>query len=191
MEIAIPDSKPAETVTRLYGPGRKLMDWLPGWIERAVQMLTVMGLAVLTYYAITHYFFESVEVQGQSMYPTLHNADHYFLNRWAYHTHAPQRGDVVVVRDPSDGTLVVKRIIAMAGESIGIKNGDVFVNGVMLKEPYLQAGTSTHTPVRGDAELILCGKDQYFVMGDNRGNSFDSRYYGPVSRQNILGLITP
>lgn len=191
MQISIPDPQLVPVTPPVnYGRGRTIRDWLPGVIERTVGILAILILSFLVYAVITHFFFEAVQIRGQSMYPTLRNADHYFLNRWAYQIHSPQRGDVVVIKDPTDGMLAVKRIIAMDGECVFLKNGDVYINGTKLKEPYLQAATRTFSISAREA-LVLCGKDQYFVMGDNRGNSFDSREYGPVPRQNILGVINP
>ena len=67
----------------------------------------------------------------------------------------------------------------------------VYVNGHKQSEPYLTPGTPTHTCAKADEEMINCGEGKFFVMGDNRDNSYDSRYYGPISRQNILGVINP
>jgi signal peptidase I len=156
------------------------------------QLFHLVLLAVLamgSYFVISHCVLQSVQVVGVSMVPTLHNADHYFLNRLAYYLHAPQHSDIVVAKDPTDGTFVVKRIVALPGEAIHFKNGEVYINGVKLKEPYLAYGTFTFTNTKVNEALILCGRDQYFLLGDNRGNSFDSRMYGPVRRQNILGAI--
>jgi signal peptidase I len=149
--------------------------------------LVVLGFA--SYLFISNYVLQSVQVVGASMFPTLRDTDHYFLNRMVYHLHPPKRNDIVVIKDPTDGVFVVKRIIAMPGESILFKNGHVYVNGEKLAEPYVEQGKATFTCTNVNEELILCGKDQYFVLGDNRDNSFDSRMYGPVRRQNILGSV--
>jgi signal peptidase I len=123
------------------------------------------------------------------MVPTLQDSQHYLLNRWVYHLHAPRHNDVVVLRDPSDNGFSVKRVIATPGESIYLKDGSVYLNGCKLAEAYLVPGTPTFTDSDYRDKLILCGKDQYFLLGDNRLNSIDSRAYGPVPRRNILGPI--
>ena len=164
--------------------------------SRPVSIFTQLGhclllalLASASYWFVSHYVLQTVQVVGPSMIPTMHHADHYFLNRLAYHMQAPRPGDIVVVRDPTDGAYVVKRIIGTPGDSIYFHDGRVYVNGRRLNEPYLSPGMATFTGTNVSEELVQCGKDQYFIMGDNRGNSFDSRMYGPVTRHSILGVI--
>lgn len=149
-------------------------------------------LAVLAYgsYALlTHFVLQSVEVVGNSMSPTLQNAHHYFLNRATYLMREPQCSDIVVLRDPTDKSFSVKRIIAREGDSVYLKDGKVFVNGKLLKEPYLPEGTATFASPQQKEQWMVCGKNQYIVMGDNRNNSLDSRIYGSIPRQDILGVI--
>lgn len=162
---------------------------LTSFIQQIYQCLAIGALAVASYFLISHYVLQSVQVAGASMVPTLHDSDRYFLNRWIYHFRAPRRGEIVVVKDPTDGTYCVKRIVGLPGELLYFKNGDLFVNGKELNEPYLPSATRTFTPQRVQQEAVACGKDRYFVLGDNRNNSFDSRFYGPVSRQNVLGVV--
>jgi signal peptidase I len=153
------------------------------------QLLTVGMLAVGCYFAISHFLLQSVKVVGRSMVPTLYDSQHYLLNRWIYHVRSPKHSDIVVLRDPSDNGFSVKRVIATPGDSIYLKDGTVYLNGHRLAEPYLTPHTPTFTDSKYRDQLILCGKDQYFLLGDNRLNSVDSRAYGPVPRRNILGPL--
>jgi signal peptidase I len=165
---------------------RRLICWI---LRQTVQCLVVVVLATAGYFVISHFVLQSVRVVGRSMVPTLYDSQHYFLNRWIYRIHPPRRLDIVVLRDPDDDGLSVKRVVATPGESIFLKDGHVYVNGCELNEPYLVSGTRTFTDSNYRSELILCGKDQFFVLGDNRLNSTDSRTYGPVPRGRVLGPL--
>lgn len=173
-------------------PSRTAPEAIPArnpWSQRIRKGLTMFGLTVLCYFVISQFFLQSVTVVGQSMAPTLLNSEHYLLNRWVYHVRYPQRGEVVVLRDLLDGTRAVKRIVAAPGDSIQLKGGRVYRNGQLLVEDYLPASASTFVSPDSNQQSFQCGKDQYFVMGDNRMNSIDSRTYGPVPRANILGEL--
>lgn len=152
------------------------------------QMLLVVFLAAACYFGISKYIVTSVEIVGTSMFPTLRPQDRFLLNRWVYCFHSPQRYDVVVLRDPSDNGYSVKRIVAQAGETVSFKRGSVYVNGKKLDEPYLSRDVESFPGKQRD-QIIQCGKDQFVVLGDNRENSLDSRYYGVVPKQNILGML--
>jgi signal peptidase I len=172
-----------------FSPARSAESKVRAACRQAFQILMVLALATACYYAISRFLLQSVRVVGRSMIPTLYDSQHYLLNRWVYHFRAPKAADVVVLRDPSDNGFSVKRIIATPGDSVYLKDGKVYVNGCKLHEEYLTPGTLTFIDAASQNELILCGKDQYFLLGDNRGNSIDSRTYGPVPRRNILGPI--
>jgi signal peptidase I len=183
----------AQTAPRATRPARPKMRMSRFNLIRLIQhfgtLVLVIALSSVCYFAISRFFLETIEVVGVSMVPTLQEHAHYVLNRWAFHKQDPQHADVVVIRDPSDHGFSVKRIIATAGDSVHFKDGKVFVNGKELPEPYLSPNTHTYTYSEAKEQLITCGKDQYFVLGDNRLRSIDSRSYGPVPRENVLGLV--
>jgi signal peptidase I len=153
------------------------------------QVVLVAALALGCYLLISRFFLQSVTVVGVSMAPTLSDSQRYLLNRWVFYVRTPHRSDVVIIRDPLDGGYSVKRIIAVSGDSVYLKDGHIYLNGQQLEEDYLPAGTATFASARNREQLFKCGAGQYFVLGDNRSNSIDSRAYGPVPRPNILGLI--
>jgi signal peptidase I len=148
----------------------------------------ILALSVLSYFLISRFIIQSVQVAGDSMYPTLINSGHYWLDRCSYLVGKPRQDDIVAVRDPQDNTLLVKRIIALPGQSVCLKDGKVYVDGRLLHEPYLSPGTPTYAYDKNGNEIISYG-DKYYVMGDNRNISLDSRVFGAVSRQNILGKV--
>src|SRR5262245_33590367 len=146
----------------------------PSLRRQVCQCLAVASLALVSYLAVTHYLLQAVRVVGVSMSPTLKDSEQYLLNRWVYYWRAPPQGDVVVIRDPIDNTFSVKRIIAVAGESVWLNDGCVYLNGRKLSEPYLQPGTPTYPYATLKEQVLQCGKDEYLVLGDNRKNSADS-----------------
>jgi signal peptidase I len=149
----------------------------------------LVGLGMVSYTLITHFVFESVQVDGESMVPTLQNSGSYWLNRFAYLKSEPQQCDIVALKDPQDNALVVKRIIALPGQSVYLDHGKVYVDSQPLSEPYLPGKTLTFAYEKNESEFFVMGKDEFFVLGDNRGNSTDSRVFGAVPRQNILGKV--
>jgi len=173
----------------LYPLARKARTPVRSLLLQSWQCLALGVMAVASYFIISHFFLQSVKVVGRSMVPTLYDSQHYLLNRWIYYVRSPRQSDIVVLRDPSDNGFSVKRVVAAPGDSIYLKDGSVYVNGRKLKEMYLAPGTRTFTGSKYRDQLILCGKDQFFVLGDNRLNSVDSRTYGLVPRGNILGPI--
>lgn len=121
-------------------------------------------------------------VQSISMQPNLKEGDLVLVNRLVYKFTEPKRGEVVVFLNPlnPDDVPYIKRVIGLPGDTVRIENGNVYINGQLLSEPYL-----TTTTQRG-GEFVV-GEGEVFVMGDNRNNSSDSRVWGNVPLENIIG----
>jgi signal peptidase I len=176
-------------INQVVQNARGFLSWWK-WVLKQVWVVTTLaGLGMANYQLITHFVFQSVQVDGQSMSPTLQNSGSYWLNRLAYVGSGPHRSDIVALKDPEDDVLVVKRIIALPGQSVYLDHGKVYVDGRALDEPYLPDKTLTFACEKNESEFFVMGKNEFFVLGDNRCNSTDSRIFGPVPRRNILGKL--
>jgi signal peptidase I len=123
------------------------------------------------------------------MEPTLFGGDQFLLNRWAYRLFPLTYGDLVVIRDPTNGELLVKRIVALPKDTIEIRREGVYLNNLPYREDYLPRNVHTHSRKFGQHALTL-DDHEFFVMGDNRLVSLDSRAYGPIQFRDILGTIS-
>lgn len=151
------------------------------------ELVEVVVLAVILYFGIS-FAVQTVHVEGLSMFATLDDNDYLIADKIDYRLHAPQRGDIVILRPPTDNSKdFIKRIIALPGERILIREGVVYINGHKLDEPYLPEAWTifNNYPDKPNGELIPA--NQYFVMGDNRNRSQDSRVFGPIGRDRIDG----
>ena len=156
--------------------------------KQFLMLLLVGVLCVAAYFVISRFVVTPVIIQGRSMQPTLKDGECYFLNRYVYLFKSPERGDLVVIKDPGHDDFAVKRIIGKPGDWLNLRDGSVFLNGRRLDESYLLKAERTFAPDLHE-KWIQLGNEQYFVMGDNRSNSEDSRYYGRITNKMILGQI--
>jgi signal peptidase I len=146
------------------------------------ELVETLLLTFLIYVLVRSFLFENYRVVGRSMDPTLENEQYLAVNKLVYRLHAPQRGDIVVFRDPRDnGRKLIKRVIGLPGEVVEIENGQVFIYDEPLEEPYIQ------TPARYSYPPSSIPEDHYFVLGDNRNNSSDSHNWGTLSGEKIVG----
>jgi signal peptidase I len=152
------------------------------------EVFEVVVLAVILYFGIS-FAVQAVHVEGLSMYATLDNNDYLIANKIDYRLHAPQRGDIIILRPPTDNSKdFIKRVIALPGEKLLIRDGFVYINGHKLDEPYLpEAWTTFNNWPNDGTDGKVMGPNQYFVMGDNRNKSQDSRIFGPIGRDRIDG----
>ena len=121
-------------------------------------------------------------IEGDSMEPNLHSGEYVLIDKVSYLLHPPERGDVVVFTPPNKDRDYIKRVIGLPGDTVEIKGGQVYVNGVVLDEPYLQSLINTN-----DMLALTVDEGRYFVLGDNRTNSEDSRVFGPITPQSMVG----
>ena len=138
---------------------------------------------------IQHFIFTTVMVEGKSMMPTLKPGDGCLVNCWLPRFRGYHRGDIVVIRDPVKAELMAKRIIGLAGDRVQLRGGCVYVNGQLSPESYLDPGTRTYSRQLRERVITVAG-NSYFVMGDNRAESEDSRYFGDIDRGALIGLIS-
>lgn len=133
---------------------------------------------------IITFLYQPVRVEGTSMLPRLEDSDRLFINKFVYHLSAIERGDVVVFHYPRDPEKsYIKRVIGLPGDRLWIAQGQVWLNGKPLRESYLP---EEYRDTRSMAEIIV-PPDTYFMMGDHRSISSDSREFGPVERALIYG----
>jgi len=146
---------------------------------------TVLGVAFMIRFFLIQPFY----VSGPSMEPNFHNNEYIIVDQVTYRFRQPQRGDVIVFKYPQNiAVSFIKRIIATPGETVEIRNGQLYIynktnpNGTLLRESYINVGTQPDTK-------ITIPKNQYFVLGDNRNDSSDSRVWGLLSRHLITGKV--
>jgi len=153
------------------------------------ELAEVVLLAVILYIGIS-FAVQTVHVEGLSMFATLDDNDYLIANKIDYRLHAPQRGDIIILRPPNNNsTDFIKRVIALPGERLLIRDGFVYINGHRLIEPYVPEAwvVFNNWPTTGSPNGAVIPPNQYFVMGDNRNKSQDSRYFGPIGRDRIDG----
>lgn len=150
----------------------------------------IIIIALLIVIPIRYFIFQPFFVRGQSMEPNFHDGDYLIVDELSYRFREPQRGEVVVFKYPRNPSQrYIKRIVGLPGEQIKISEGNIFITTdrgtlVLDESGYL----SPHESTSGDSNVFL-GKDEYFVLGDNRFASSDSRRWGPLSKNYIIGRV--
>lgn len=155
---------------------KKSSEWR-AWLREVLSTLLITMLIFLGINLVSGRF----RVDGQSMVPTLVDGELILASKAAYWFQEPARGDIVVLRPPQDegGTPYIKRIIGLPGERVTIREGRVYINGVVLNEPYVSG------PTAYSGEWVVT-PGTYFVLGDNRNHSSDSHAWGLLPRRNII-----
>jgi signal peptidase I len=157
------------------------------------ELIKIVVISLVVIIPIRYYLIQPFYVKGASMEPNFMDHEYLIIDEISYRFNDPKRGDIVVFRYPRDPQeYFIKRLIGLPGESVQIKDGDVFVynseypEGVMLEEEYLPASTKTQGFTE---EKLQLGANEFYVLGDNRNSSKDSRSFGPVDRSFITGKV--
>ncbi len=155
----------------------------------AAVLAGALPVAALVDYLVIDFSFGTVHVIGSAMSPTVDAQDYLVTERLPYRVHAPERGDVVIARSPLDpGRDIIKRVVGLPGDRFLVRDCRVYVDRWRLAEPYVnsQEGWRRCDPGwPGDGRERTLASDEFFVMGDNRDHSSDSRTFGPVERSQI------
>ena len=142
----------------------------------------ILALIVLTFIG------RAFKIPSSSMFPTLQRGDRIFVSRFTYRTSTPERGDVAVFIYPVDKKRdFIKRIIGLPGETVEIRDGHVLIDGAQVSNPSPLTGNTYYSIGPYGSEKIKVPEGAYFVLGDNSGNSKDSRYWGFVPQENLKG----
>jgi signal peptidase I len=173
LDISNPGPSPSPENAPLPQFRRELRSWTR-------DLAVALGLALV----IIIFLYQPVKVEGTSMAPLLSDQERIFINKFVYRFEPIERGDVVVFWYPLDRSKsFIKRVVALPGETVELRAGRLYVNGKELTEPYVPSSYldgANYTPLAIPA-------DSFFVMGDHRDSSNDSRVFGPVARQFIYG----
>lgn len=165
-------------------PGRPVAEKHSRFLREVIETV----LLTLLVFAVVKVTVQPYRIDGPSMEPGLHTNEYVMVNLLAYRFGSPQRGDVIVFHPPIDPTeQYIKRVIGVPGDTVTVTATEIFVDNVHLQEPYvypLAPGEFGSTTILSQVKI---GKGEYFVLGDHRDNSTDSRVFGPVRAQNIIG----
>ena len=157
------------------------------------ELIKIVIISLVIIIPIRYFLIQPFYVKGASMEPNFYDHEYLIIDEITYRFNEPKRGDIIVFRYPRNPQeYFIKRIIGLPGEDIQIKDGQVFIfqgkNKIssVLEEPYLAEGIKTYG--LSEARVIL-GEDEYYVVGDNRNSSKDSRGFGPVNRSYVTGRV--
>ena len=156
-----------------------------------IELLESAALSLIIILPIRFFIIQPFFVKGQSMEPNFHENDYLIIDELSFRLREPQRGEAVVLRSPFEKNyFFIKRIIGLPGETVSVKNGEVriyseeYPQGLVLDEPYLKNNEMTD----GNLEIKI-PENQYFVMGDNRRYSYDSRRWGLLNQDDLIGRV--
>jgi len=157
------------------------------------ELVKIVIISLVIIIPVRYFLIQPFYVKGASMEPNFYDHEYLIIDEISYRFSEPERGDIVVFRYPRNPQeYFIKRIIGLPGEKVQIKDGNVYIynqdypDGLELNEPYLANDTRTYSLNEG---IINLSEDEYYILGDNRSSSKDSRSFGPVNRSFIIGRV--
>lgn len=158
----------------------------PSGLRNVAEWLAIAGGALLVAFLIKTFLLQAFYIPSLSMAPTLKVNDRVLVNKLSYDLNDVNRGDLVVFESPpNEGSQtkdLIKRVVGLPGETVESRSGQIYINGQVLEEPYLQADVTT-----GTMEKVTVPPEHLWVMGDNRANSRDSRFFGAIPEDLVIG----
>ena len=183
--------KPLEREGKLLDYGYHAGTKSPSLIRRFLNFLICIAIVLAAAWGIRTYVCEPFEVPSASMETTIMTGDRLFAEKVSYHFTSPKAGDIVVFSDPQvPSRVLVKRVIATEGQTVNLVNGSVYIDGVKQTESYTQGDSYPLSKTAGSADIsypYTVPSGCVWVMGDNRENSSDSRYFGSIPTSSIFG----
>ncbi|HET9730081.1 MAG TPA: signal peptidase I [Acidimicrobiia bacterium] len=162
-------------------------------LKIALEWGTLAAAAIIIAILVKAFLFEAFYIPSPSMEPTLQVHDRVLVNKLSYHLHDVHRGDIVVFKRPPKVSPqykdLVKRVVGLPGDVVSFRQGYVYINGKRLEEKYLPPSVLGHTDANGAPPRQTIPANSYFVMGDNREHSEDSRVFGPIPKSSIVGRV--
>jgi len=161
-----------------------IFSWFKKLAVLVFEVVKVVLISLAIILPIRLFLVQPFYVEGASMEPNFYQNEYLIIDEISYRFNDKQRGEVIIFKNPQNtSAYFIKRIIGLPGETVKIEDGHVFVNDQLLEESYIETFSSD------SHDVVTLGSDQYFVMGDNRSNSLDSRQLGPIHKDYIIGRV--
>lgn len=187
----IMDNRRGTEERSIVDSGRHASEHKPSIFRRFISFLVMVAIIVAGAWLLRSFVIEPFQIPSASMEETIKTGDMVFAEKVSYHFSDPEPGDIVVFSDPQvPSRTLIKRVIATEGQTVDLRDGKVYVDGVALDEPYTQGLPSYPLNTVGNVDIIYpytVPKGDVWVMGDNRTNSSDSRYFGPIDKDTVFG----
>jgi signal peptidase I len=150
-----------------------------------LEVLEVFAVALVSIYLVYTFIAQPFRVEGSSMEPNFSGGDYLVVDEISYRFRNPERGEVVVLHNPTnEAEFFIKRIVGLPGEEVVIRGNEIYIDGELIEEEYLPLDLTLK-----ENYVFQLNNSQYFMMGDNRSQSYDSRNWGPLMREGIVGVV--